>query len=221
MNDSRAKGVRKTVFLLVLTMAVILGLFINRLMTPQAISDELLGSWGALAFDKPRRFKQVPLLDKQGGAFDYERLQDKWTLVFFGFTFCPDICPTTMAQLRDMVATLEPHVQASTQVALVSVDPARDTPEKLREYVNYFSPEFIGLTGEFLNVQRFANQLNAAFQKVPGGGENYTIDHSGQIMLINPRGDYHGFLKPPFTPDNISRAYSGIRNNYELKYSSQ
>lgn len=217
-TDSQQRNVLKTVGLLILAMVVILGLFVNRWLTPTPISDAKLYTLGAKVFDVPRRFEQVPLLDQNGQGFDYQRLQNTWSLVFFGFTYCPDICPATLAQMRTMVNTLEPELLHSTQVILVSVDPARDTPEKLKEYLNYFSSDFVGLTGEFLALQRFASQLNAAFQKVPGGGEDYQIDHSAQIMLINPKGDYHGFIKPPFTPEKIAEAYLGVRNNFELKF---
>lgn len=218
-DSARRAGVNKTVLLLVVAMAIILGLFLNRLYTPVPMSDAHLYTLGAKVFDPPRRFEQPPLIDQHGNVFDYGRLQNKWSLVFFGFTYCPDICPTTLAQLRTVVTKLDPEVKANTQVILVSVDPARDTPEKLKEYISYFSDDFIGLTGEFLNLQKFASQLLAAFQIVPGGGENYSVDHSAQIMLINPKGDFHGFLKPPFTPSKIIEAYSGVRHNFELRYS--
>lgn len=211
-------GIKKTVIALLIAIAVILGLFVNRLLAPQMVSEAQLNNLGARVFDPPRRFEQVPLLDQSGELFDYSRLQDRWSLVFFGFTYCPDICPTTLAQLSTMHQELSPELAASTQVILTSVDPARDTPEKLTEYLAYFSDQFIGLTGEFLDLQRFASQLNAAFQKVPGGGENYLVDHSAQIMLINPKGDYHGFIKPPFTPVSISRAYQAVRTNFELQF---
>ncbi len=222
MNDTQTKtqqrNIVKTVGLLMLAIAVIMGLFVNRWLTPAPVSDAELYTLGAKVFDVPRRFTHVPLLDQNGDNFDYQRLQNTWSLVFFGFTYCPDVCPATLAQMRSMHNQLEPELQATTQVVLVSVDPARDTPEKLKEYLTYFSEDFVGLTGEFLDLQRFASQLNAAFQKVPGGGENYLIDHSAQIMLINPKGDYHGFIKPPFTPEKLAQAYTGVRTNFELQY---
>ncbi len=211
-------GIKKTVALLVLAMVVIMALFMNRLYTPTTLSDKQLYTLGARVFDPPRRFEQPELIDQNGAVFDYARLQNKWSLVFFGFTFCPDICPTTLAQMRTGLAELDEEQANSTQVVLVSVDPARDSPAKLKEYLAYFSEDYIGLTGEFLNLQKFASQLNAAFQKVPGGGENYSVDHSGQIMLINPKGDYHGFLKSPFTPKKIREAYLGVRTNFEIRY---
>lgn len=219
--DQKHSGVKKTVVLLVVAMAVIFGLFLNRFYTPALLSDKQLYTLGARVFEPPRRFEQPELLDQNGQVFDYASLQNKWSLVFFGFTFCPDICPATLAQIRTALSELEPDKADTTQVILVSVDPARDTPAKLKEYLAYFSKDYVGITGEFLKLQKFASQLNAAFQKVPGGGENYSVDHSGQIMLINPKGDYHGFLKPPFTPKKIREGYLGVRTNFEIRYGDQ
>jgi protein SCO1 len=94
---------------------------------------------------------------------------------------------------------------------MVSVDPGRDTPEKLHEYVRYFNPEFRGVTGEFLTVHQLATSLNIPFAKVPGGGENYQVEHSGNIALINPNGHYVGFFKSPHELDKLLRNYQSIR----------
>ncbi len=218
LSSTQSKGVNKTVFLLVLGIAVVLGLFLNRFLGPQLVGDDQLRALGARVFDKPRIFDQQPLIDQTGQAFDYGSLKDKWTLVFFGFTFCPDVCPTTLALLSKVTKGLPEELKASTEVVLVSVDPVRDTPEKLSEYLAYFSPDFTGLTGEFLDLQRFASQLNIAFQKVPGGGENYNIDHSAQIVLINPRGDYHAFFQPPFSEETLGKAFQAVAGNYQIRY---
>ena len=217
-TEQQSKGVYKTVFFLVVGITVILALFLNRFLGPQLVSDEQLKVLGARVFDKPRIFEQQPLIDQAGQRFDYKRMQGKWSMVFFGFTFCPDVCPTTLALLSKVHKGLPAELGESTQVILVSVDPARDTPAKLAEYLEYFSPDFTGLTGAFLDLQRFARQLNIAFQKVPGGGENYSIDHSAQIVLINPRGDYHAFLQPPFSEETLSKAFQSVVNNYQIRY---
>lgn len=217
-TSDQKKGIRLTVVVLCALMALFIGLFLNKLFSPKLSSAVQLEVLGAKEFDKPRRFKQYTMLDEHGVEFDYSRLQGQWSLVFFGFTFCPDICPATLAQLKQMQATLDPALQESTQIILVSVDPARDTPDVLKTYLDYFSPEFVGLTGEYLSVRGFAEQLNAAFQKVVQEGGQYTVDHSGQIMLINPRGDFHGFIKPPFMPEKLAKAYTAIRNNYLIRY---
>ena len=94
---------------------------------------------------------------------------------------------------------------------MVSVDPARDTVSVLAEYVPYFNPDFIGVTGDFLDVHRFATALNTPFRKVAGQGENYQVDHSANVVLINPRGDYHGFFKAPLDLAKMKTTYRSAR----------
>jgi protein SCO1/2 len=109
------------------------------------------------------------------------------------------------------MAELEGTEARDTQVVMVSVDPARDTVEQLATYVPYFNPEFIGVTGEFLDIHRFATSLNTPFRKVPGQEENYLVDHSANVVLINPRGDYHGFFKAPLDLAKMKLTYRSAR----------
>lgn len=190
------KGIRITVFVLLVVMVLMVGAVIHKLLSPRVITDEELRINGLYILDTPRQLKDFTLLDHKGKEFDKSRFQNKWSLVFFGFTHCPDICPTTMALLNELQTKLSGDVLDQTQVILVTADPARDTVEKLAEYVPFFNPDFVGLTGEFITIKRLANQLNVPFVKVTQG-DSYTIDHGGQIVLINPRGDYHGFFSTP------------------------
>ena len=93
-------------------------------------------------------------MDHHGQVFDNDRLLGKWTLVFFGFTYCPDICPTTMGFLNELMGQLEGTEAEDTEVVMVTVDPARDTVEQLASYVPYFNPDFTGVTGDFLDCIR-------------------------------------------------------------------
>jgi protein SCO1/2 len=120
-----------------------------------------------------------------------------------------------MAFLDEFVAQLEGTEAADTQVVLVSVDPARDTVEQLAVYVPYFNPEFVGVTGEFLDLHRFATALNTPFRKVPGQDENYVVDHSANVVLINPRGDYHGFFKAPLDQAKMKVTFRSARLLWE------
>ena len=95
---------------------------------------------------------------------------------------------------------------------------ARDTVDKLAEYVPYFNQDFVGLTGDFIEIKRLANQLNIAFNKVvhnpDEGGDDYSVDHSGNIALINPYGHYHAFFKPPLDVARLKLTYLSIRENF-------
>src|SRR5690606_22138642 len=110
----------------------------------------------------------------KGEIFTEKNLQGKWTLMFFGFTHCPDICPTTLAKLAQVYKQLDTDLQKQTQVVMVSVDPARDTQEKLAEYMPYFNEDFIGVTGEFTEILKFSRNVNAVFNKVVTG-DDYTV----------------------------------------------
>ena len=99
---------------------------------------------------------------------------------------------------------------------MVSVDPARDDVAVLSQYVPYFNPDFTGVTGDFLDIHRFATALNTPFRKVPGQGENYQVDHSANLVLINPRGDYHGFFRAPLDLAKLKVTYRSVRAVWEM-----
>lgn len=211
---SRKRGIRNTVIILVLIVAAVIGLIVHKVTKPRILNQMELRAQDAIMFDTPRRFSDIELIDDHGQPFTREDLQGKWSLLFFGFTQCPDICPLTLLDLSRLLPTLPKEIAENTQVVLVSLDPARDTPEVLTQYVSAFNKEFIGVTGEFLTLRRFANELNVAFAKVTQG-DDYTVDHSGNIVLINPMGDYHGFFKPPFTNEKLQLTYTSIVRGFD------
>jgi protein SCO1/2 len=215
MNSSQAKqrkpGIFKTVAVLGLFITVIVGGFVYVMVKPRVMSEGALRAQGLFLFERVRDIGEFKLVDDTGKPFTPADIKGKWTLLYFGFTFCPDVCPTTLALLSQFYKELPPEFAADTQIALVSVDPARDTPEKLHDYVHYFNPTFRGVTGEFLDLQKFATSLNVPFAKVPGGGDNYLVEHSGNVVLLNPDGHYIGFFKAPQTLDNLLKTYQSAR----------
>ena len=152
----------------------------------------------------PARQIALPELVKHDGQpFTNDDLKGHWTLVFFGYTRCPDICPMTMNVLAEAKkkATAE-----FPQVVFVSVDPQRDTVEMLGDYVRYFDPEFTGVTGEENMIQALTLQTSVLYMKVPGSSgkeDDYLVDHSSSIILINPKGQLAAFLAAPHTPTSI------------------
>jgi protein SCO1/2 len=131
-------------------------------------------------------------------------LKDKWSLLFFGYTFCPDICPTTLAQLRQIKSELPKDSVDKLQVILVSVDPARDTPQQLKQYLGYFDPDFKGLTGASVeDVQKLANAVSIPFIPADTGKANYTVDHSGNLAVIGPDGTQRGFIRAPLNNQKL------------------
>ncbi len=208
------RGIRRTVVICLICVAAVVGLIVKKVTDPRVLSQAELRVNGAVVFDKPRLFDDFTLLDHTGEPFTQADLEGQWTLIYFGFTHCPDICPMAMLDLKRLVEALPEGLAERTQVVLVSVDPARDTPEVLAEYVGYFHPDFVGVTGDFLTIRRFANQVNVAFSKVTQG-DDYTVDHSGNIVLINPMGDYHGFFQPPFDLAKLKLTYSSIVESFD------
>ncbi len=208
-TEQQKRGITKTVILLVVVMTVFVAGFFNKMLQPRIMSDAELRANGAIVFDNPRIIKDFSLLDHQQQSFTLNELQGKWTIMFFGFTHCPDICPNTLAKLSQVYKNLDKDIAEQTQVILVSVDPARDTAEKLAEYVPFFHPEFTGLTGDFLQIMQLSQNLNVAFRKVPQG-DDYTVDHTGNLVLVNPKGHYHAFVKPPFELARLTTVFQSI-----------
>jgi protein SCO1/2 len=140
-------------------------------------------------FREPRPLPDVALTDQDGNRLDSEAMRSHWTLVFFGFTQCPDVCPTTLAtlaQARRKLSDLPPQQQP--RVLLVSVDPERDDPERLRSYVRFFDPEFLGATGTADQVAAAAAAFGVPYAKVPLPGGDYTMDHGSGVFVVGPSG---------------------------------
>ena len=197
MAASNQPGVRWTIAGVLLFMTIVVASFIHRVGEPRIMSLAETRANGLFLFDTPRDVGDFSLTDHRGLSFTRDDLTDRWTLIFFGFTHCPDICPTTMAELAELNSQLADTEASDARVVMVSVDPAQDTPDRLAQYLPYFHPDFIGVTGEFADILSVAQRLNAPFRKVsePDGG--YQMEHSANVMLMNPRGDYHGFFRAP------------------------
>ena len=211
--EKRRRGIRNTVVILLLVVVALLGLIVHRVMTPRTLTPAELRAFNVIEFDTPRQFSDFALLDQNGETFSKAQLQGKWSLIYFGFTHCPDLCPTTLLQLSHLLPQLPDAAAKKTQVILVTLDPARDTPQVLAPYISAFDKDFIAVTGDFLSIRKFANEVNVAFAKVMQG-DDYTIDHSSNVVIINPRGDYQGFIKPPFDSDKLTLALPSVYREF-------
>ena len=209
------KGVANTVIICVAFMAMVVGLSVNRIISPPIMTNAQLTENGLFVYDVPRRFADFNLIDQNQAAFTQESFKDKWTLVFFGYTYCPDVCPTTLATINQFSSLLEDTDYATdTQVVMVSVDPQRDTPEMLGNYMGFFGEDYIGATGEYLSIFNLAKQLNIAFAYEPAEDGDYLVSHSGEIALINPNGHFHGFFKIPHDPNKMAVNYTSVRKSW-------
>ena len=201
-------GVRRSLLWIAGFISLILGLFLASHLSPGSLSEEQFRALGYYRFEQPRTIAGFRLLDESGNSVSPESLKGHWSLLFFGFTHCPDVCPTTLSVLNDAVGQLE----NPPDVVMVSVDPERDTPEKLAAYVPQFNPAFHGYTGDFDEIVKFATSVNVAFGKVPGDEPGtYTVDHSASIVVVDPQGRYAGFIKAPHEATRIARIMNGIR----------
>ncbi len=188
----------KTGLILVAAIAVILGLTVSRVLNaPQQGDAAALADAGIVLLPQSRPLPALELLDENGKRQAVDQLRGRWTVLFFGFTFCAVICPTTLAELRQLRSQLPAEAQARLQVTMVSVDPARDTPAQLKQYLGFYQAGYTGLTGELAQIQQLASAVSIPF--IPGdtSKEHYTVDHSGNLALIGPDGRQRGFLRAP------------------------
>ncbi|MCO7553197.1 SCO family protein [Metapseudomonas otitidis] len=196
--------VQKTVFVLIALVALVLGLTVNKVLNGQRQADptRLLDA-GIVLLPQPRTVPAISLTDQDGKPIAMNELKDKWSLLFFGYTFCPDICPTTLAQMRELKGLLPEAARDRVRVVMISVDPNRDTPQQLKQYLGYFDPAFLGATGELASIQKLANAVSIPFIPADTSKENYTVDHSGNLVVIGPDGTQRGFIRAPLNNQKL------------------
>jgi protein SCO1/2 len=146
------------------------------------------------ALAQPRPLAEFALVDHRGRALGPSDFEHRWTLVFTGFTHCPDLCPTTLTLLAQVRSQLP---QESLRILFLSVDPGRDGPEQIAAYLAHFGQGLSGATGTPAQVEAFSAQLGLAQLRNPGAGADYTIDHSAALVLIDPRVRVAGYFRPP------------------------
>lgn len=164
----------------------------------------------ATLLEPARPLPPMSFVDERGQPFGPERLRGQWSILFFGFTHCPDVCPTTLALLAQVEKQLtDLPTEQRPRIILMSVDPERDTPEQLARYVKTFSPTFTGVTGDQAAMHEFALKLGVpvAITELPSGG--YTVDHSAAIFVIDPSGSMRALSS---TPHEVSIIASDFRS---------
>ena len=165
-------------------------------------------------FPDPKPLTAFALTDHKNRVFDLASLKGKWTFLFFGFTHCPDVCPTTLAALARARENIAKNTAGAKdiQFVFISVDPNRDTAGKLRQYVDYFDPTFLGVTGNDAQIGNLAGQLGAAYQvAITPGMENYPVYHTTAVFLLDPRARYHAVFTPPHDAEAISKRFKVVR----------
>ena len=159
---------------------------------------------------QPRQLPAFNLRQSDGTPLVPGELAGHWTLVFLGFTFCPDVCPTTLAELAQAQKQWESMPESTRpRVLFVSVDPERDTPGKTGEYAHAFHPDTLAATADVPALEKFATSLGFVFMKAPGANfehnpQDYSVDHSAHIAVLDPQGRLAGLIRPPLQPQAIA-----------------
>jgi protein SCO1/2 len=163
----------------------------------------------------PLPIDDFTLVDHEGQSFDRSRLEDRWSFLYFGYTSCPAVCPMALGNFSDvqkLVTGAPDSDDYDVQFVFVSVDPERDTTERLRAFVPYFHPDFVGATGSAAQLEALTGVLGIYHAKVAGGSElDYLVDHTTSVMLIDPEGQLLAIFPAPHDPGAVAEAFRKIR----------
>jgi protein SCO1/2 len=199
--------------IVVAVLAVAFGVYFQ---SSTGVKDTLPTFEKAIILPNSKAIQGVEFVDHQGHRFSKQQLLGRWNILFFGFTNCPDICPTTMQTLKQVKNKLVlDNVWGNYQVIMVSVDPDRDTTQQLSNYVPYFDPEFIGINGSLDATTEFSKQLGILFYANEADDDGrYDVDHGTALILVNPMGEMAGVISAPHQADVIARDLSKLAQYY-------
>lgn len=172
--------------------------------------DALLDEANVLLLPRERVIPPLTLIDQDGQPFDTRSLQGRWHILFFGFTACPDICPTTLSDMRRLFGQLPSDTRERLQLVLITADPERDTPQQLKTYLDYYRAGFSGLTGEMEQLQQLSRALGLPFVPANETQGDYSVSHSGNLALVGPDGALRGHIRAPLMLDGLQRALPRI-----------
>lgn len=206
--------------IIVAAFALIAGVLLSQFLSQKNTPLKPPGIQGAI-FPVAKTIDNFTLTNQMGNQVNLDLFRHNWSLVFVGYTHCPDICPTTMAVMSEVTGYMKEENIEPPQIIFLSIDPERDTAELLKDYVTYFNPDFTGLTGQKTEIDRLTRQLNAVYQKAPGlsgkiTDDDYLMDHSSALMLMNPDAKLQSVLTAPHTPGTIIESILASQAYYEV-----
>lgn len=169
----------------------------------------------------PEELSPFDLVDLENKPFTKQNLKGKWSVLFFGFTQCPMLCPTTLSMLNKMYNKLAAsHIKPMPQVVFISVDPDRDSTKSIADYLGSFNKHFVGATGSKVELTKLAKHLNILFMKVAKknakDANDYVIDHSGTLLLVNPDAKLTAVFSTPHDAIKLSHDLQTIEGNYHV-----
>lgn len=184
---------------------------------PPSAPQLATGSIDGIYFSEPKSIIDFELISDNGAAYEPSDLKGHWSFLYFGYTFCPDVCPLTLAQLSQVASKLDEQSTATAmRYLLISVDPARDTPDRLAAYTKSFGPKFQGVSGEKEQLDKLTKDLGVYYKIHPpeSGQDFYLVDHSSTLYLINPDGKLQAIFTPPFTPAGLTEDFLTVQRGY-------
>ena len=166
-------------------------------------------------FPQGKSFSGFTLTSHHGTSWDANSFKGAYSVVFFGFANCPDICPTTLLDMQKIDKLLKADNINSPNFIFISVDPDRDTPESLKEYINFFNPEFYALTGDAANILSIATQIGVAYKVADHqpGDLIYDVDHASALYVLNPEGERIGVFTAPHDINLITQDLKTLLEN--------
>lgn len=198
MNRTYARGrIGSTSLIVIAALAAAIGLWAgSRWLAPQNTTPALKT---AVMYPTPREIPAFQLTQANGQPLTEADFRGRWTVAFFGFTHCPDICPNTLAVFKQVWNELPPEDKAAKlRFDFISVDPERDTPDQLGRYVSYFHPDFVAATGSDEELTKLTRALGLVYARAADEKGGYSVDHSASVVIIDPQGRRAGLFRPPF-----------------------
>jgi len=191
-----------------LAIGLAVGIWSSRNDSPPAIAG--------FAYPQPRVLSPFTLTAHDGSEFTMDRLRGKWTFAYFGYSYCPDVCPTTLTELARVQSLLAAAgADGDIQYVLISVDPKRDTPQHLAQYVPYFSKKFIGVTGARAALDNLMLEVGVAYDFPEGtDGDNYPVSHSSIVALFDPNARLHAVFTVPHKAEAIADGFRKLRTHW-------
>ena len=209
---SNNKSIRITVASCLLIISMVAGLFVYSTISPKELTVEEYKQIGFYKLVRTRQLNKFELVEGDS-KFTNNDLVGAWDILFLGFASCHDMCPMTMKKMAMANSSLSEEISSKVNFRMISVDPDRDSPEKMQEYAEAFNPSFTGITGNIEVIYKLATDLTLPFVPVVGSDNiNYDMDHSMNLAVIDPSGNYFGFFKSPHTPDKMSEVLTSIVN---------
>ena len=164
---------------------------------------------------RPMEIDQFELIDQNNAAFNNKSLEGGWTVLFFGYTNCPDVCPTTIYKLAEIKNVIKEELPSTDfNTVLVTLDPDRDSTERLHEYIGYFDETMLGVTGTYENIQSFTSSLSVFYQRI-NKEEGYDFNHTASIFVFDKNGLLFATMSPANTIGELTEDFYTILNNFQ------